>query len=146
MSTLLNFFEDEFLEVNQQLLPIEVKRYRNAIGRASQLLEHPIEFIDAIEPGFRNWFVENLLRLGFTMARAEEFAVCLKKVSKAMREAKRAKPRPEPSLVEKALEWLDDHRGTLTQAFAFDDDEVCAGSYDTVMKLNAHTRGESEVV
>ena len=131
-SLLIHFFEHEYLEVNTQLLPVEVKRYRNAIGRGSQLLEHPIEYIDAIELSFRNWFVENLLRLDFTMERAEEFAVCVEKVTKAMREAKRAKPRPEPNMVDQASEWLQNHRGTIAEALTtdllFDGDQICIGS------------------
>jgi len=146
-STLIEFFfEEEFLSA-QDLSDFKVKQFRNAIGRASQLLERPIEFIDAIEPGFRSWFIENLLRLGFTVNRAEEFAACIRKVTQAMREHKRATPRREPSILENAACWIADHPESIRHAFTdiIDrDDQVCVGDVDQLKKIREHNKACDE--
>ena len=143
---LTTFFESDFLE-SQDLAPVEIKRYRNAIGRASQLLEHPIEYGDTIEKGFRTWFIENLLRIGFTVSRAEEFFVCIKKVSRAMREARRVKPRPAPSFIEQAFEWIADHPRSIREMFSdiiYDDDQLLSGAAQQLETIQRQI-DESEV-
>ena len=145
-STLMAFFEEEFLSV-QDLSDFKVKQFRNAIGRASQLLEHPIEFIDAIEPGFKSFYKENLLRLGFSIQRCEEFAACIRKLVAAMREHKRATPRREPSILENAACWIADHPESIRHAFTdiIDrDDQVCVGDVDQLKKIREHNKACDE--
>lgn len=147
MSTLLiEFFEEEFLPA-QDLAPIDVKKFRNAIGRLSQILGHPAEFGDVIT-GFKTTFVENLLRLGFTMGRAEAFARCIRLLRDAMREAKRVTPTPhQENLIEQAFAYMHDFEGSLKQVFTdiiFDDDQVLSGAVHELETIQRHI-DESEV-
>ena len=139
-STLMEFFEQEFLPV-QDLSEFKVKQFRNAIGRFSLVLGHPAEFVDAIEPGMRSFFIEELLKLGFTINRAEEFCVCIKKVKNAMREAKRVTPRPAANFIQQACEWIGDHPGSIAAAFTEfigKDDQLLSGAVQELEAVQAH--------
>ena len=63
------FFDEHFIEKHLvEPSPGKLKQFRNALGRASQLFEHPITFDDVVDfRTFRSQFLEALLKLGFSV-------------------------------------------------------------------------------
>jgi len=137
---LIDFFEESFLPA-QDLAPIDVKQFRNAIGRLSQILDHPADFADVIT-GFKTHFVENLLRLGFTLGRAEAFARCIRLLRDAMREAKRVTPTPsQENLIEQAFAYMNDFEGSIKQVFTdiiYEDDQLLTGAVHELEAIQKH--------
>lgn len=138
---LSNFFETQFLDA-EQIDDKETKQYRNALSRASQLLGHPVELVDVVQPSFRQWFQLALIGLGFSKKRAKAYYTSLMHVAKAVRESKRLSPKPQPEPLYDATGFVDEAPGSVATAtpvmplrttpLILDGDDVCSGIWHLI--------------
>jgi hypothetical protein len=102
--TLSAYFEETYLPQLLEHAPSDtVKRFRNAIGRASLFLGHTVTLGDLVDPSFSKSFVEHLLEKGFTAKRAKSFATCLREIQDGAREHRKARAR-QPEIAASCIE------------------------------------------
>ncbi len=133
------FFDEVFLEKYSDPTPRQLKRYRNALGRASQVLEHPVTYADVVDfTSFRSLLLEELLKVGFTVGRAESFVACLREI----RDAFASELKPARSIQPKRsnfAQFVADYPLSIaaTIDMLFPGDEVCIGDVDAMEALQS---------
>jgi len=108
------------------------------------VLGHPLTYTDVVEfTSFRSMLIEELLKLGFTINRAESFAVCLREI----RDAFASELKPERSFKPKRsnfAKFVTDYSNAQTMDVLFPDDEVCSGDLDLIRSKRSHQTGPNE--
>ncbi|NOY41185.1 MAG: hypothetical protein GXP26_05030 [Planctomycetes bacterium] len=127
------YFDEVFIEKHLfEPSAGKLKRFRNALGRASQFLARPVTYADVVDfASFRSQLIEELLRIGFTVSRAEAFAVCLREIRDAMALELKPERKQQPKRSNFAQFVRDYPLSIATQIdILFPDDDVCVHAVD----------------